>query len=110
MRTLLAVFLDKEYPPGHSFVDGFLASALPRAARVRPVLFTSRRSERLHVRRYGRAISCGTDPENVVKVLSHLIQGTPPWFSPRRDIIDPYSRSAQAQALVELLESVLEYR
>lgn len=57
MRTLFAAFLDKEYPPQHSFVDGFLASALPRGGSVRPLLVTSRGIVESKLRRHGRAVA-----------------------------------------------------
>lgn len=42
-KTVLIAFLDKEWPPQHSFVDGMLARELGRESDVRVRLYVSRR-------------------------------------------------------------------
>jgi glycosyltransferase involved in cell wall biosynthesis len=53
--------LDKADPPVESFIDGMLADALPKTARIRVILITSRhRAGRRRPYRYGRAICIPT--------------------------------------------------
>lgn len=53
MKKIIA-FLDKEYPPNHSFVDGMLASVLPREIDIKVDLVVSGRNNQ-KVCRYKKA-------------------------------------------------------